>query len=163
MPSTAMSVSALQANVLMMVLHVDCSAVARFAQNGSEKVILFKVCGFFQRQYAVTGGSASGVRKIVTGSERRRPGSPSLLLRSFGTQGDFISASQEFGENSRWSVRSDGATFNSSYTNVASTIRVRCVHQHVARQTPSPRYGFEGQAPNETVTNGRCREHCGSS
>jgi hypothetical protein len=68
------------------------------------------------------------------------------------TQGDFMSASPGIGENSRWSVRSDGATFSSAYTNVASTVRVRCVRQHVARQKPEPRYVFEGQAPNETVT-----------
>ena len=66
------------------------------------------------------------------------------------TEGAFISSSLAAGQDARWSVHADGATAVLTYTNVPSTVRVRCVRLHTWQEVAETRYTFDTGA-TETV------------
>jgi hypothetical protein len=71
-----------------------------------------------------------------------------------GTQGAFITSSPATGQNARWSVQADGVTAVLTYTNMPSSVRVRCVRVQVANDVPEPRYAFDKVGVTDTVVDG---------
>lgn len=81
--------------------------------------------------------------------------SPAIDTAVFpGTVGAFITSSPATGQDARWSVHADGGTAVLTYTQVPSTVRVRCVRVQAAHDVPEPRYVFDKVGSTETVADG---------